>query len=139
MNETIAVETYVYAPIEKVWNAFTQPEAVMSWNAASEDWHCPKAENDLREGGTFSYRMEAKDGSEGFDFAGTYTAVVTHEFLSYELGDGRKVEVAFVPEEDGVKVTESFEPESENTHELQRSGWQAILDNFKTYTETHGS
>lgn len=135
MNGPITVETYVRAPIEKVWDDFTNPEAIIVWNAASDDWHTTRVENDLRVGGTLSFRMEAKDGSEGFDFGGVYDAVVPHERIAYTLEDGRKVEVSFAPEADGERVIEAFEPESENTHELQRAGWQAILDNFKKYSE----
>ncbi len=135
MKDAITVETAVHAPLQKVWDAFTSPEAIMQWNAASEDWHCPRAENELKEGGTFSYRMEAKDGSEGFDLTGTFTSVVAPELLAYELSDGRTVETRFTAEQDSVRVTESFEPESENTHELQKTGWQAILDRFKQYVE----
>lgn len=135
MNETITVETHVDAPIEKVWDAYTNPEAVTGWNAPSEDWHTPKAENDLRVGGTFTYRMEAKDGSAGFDFSGTYTEVIPHERIAYTMDDGRTVTVSFTPEEAGVHVVVVFDPETENPHEMQREGWQAILDNFRKYTE----
>ncbi len=135
MENTITVETLVGAPIEKVWDAFTDPEAIKAWNAASDDWHTTAATNDLRTGGSFSSRMEAKDGSQGFDFGGTYTQVIPHERIAYTMGDGRKVAVTFTQEEGGVRVTETFDPESENTHDMQRSGWQAILDSFKRYVE----
>lgn len=135
MQEPITVEVHVSAPIEKVWNDFTSPEAIKVWNAASDDWHTTEASNDLRVGGTFSSRMEAKDGSAGFDFAGVYTSVFPHEHIAYTMGDGRKVEVTFTPEENGVRVVETFDPETQNTPELQRTGWQAILDNFKKYAE----
>jgi uncharacterized protein YndB with AHSA1/START domain len=135
MNDTITVETLVRAPLEKVWHDFTDPEAIVVWNTASEDWHTTHAENDLRIGGFFSSRMEAKDGSEGFDFGGVYDEVVPQERIAYTMSDGRKVTVSFVEEGDMVRVTETFDPETENTHEVQRSGWQAILDNFKKYTE----
>lgn len=135
MNERITVETLVQAPLANVWHDFTDPEAVKLWNSASPDWHTPRAQNDLKTGGTFSYRMEAKDGSTGFDFRGVYDEVVEHERIAYTMEDGRKVEVAFVPEGAGVRVTETFDPESENTHEMQRAGWQAILENFKRHVE----
>ena len=135
--ERITVETLVHAPIEKVWHDFTDPDAIVQWNAASDDWHTTKSENDLRTGGTFMSRMEAKDGSTGFDFGGTYDEVVMHEHFSYTMDDGRKVDVKFAPEGDTVRIIETFDPESENTADLQRQGWQAILDNFKKYCESH--
>jgi uncharacterized protein YndB with AHSA1/START domain len=135
MKEVITVETRIQAPVEKVWHDFTDPEAIKVWNNASSDWHTTHATNDLREGGSFMSRMEAKDGSAGFDFTGTYDAVVVNERIAYTMEDGRKVEVFFVPEGETVRVIETFDPENENTHELQRSGWQAILDNFKEYCE----
>lgn len=135
MKDAITVEVLIHAPIEKVWHDFTDPAAVMAWNAASDDWHTTQANNDLRTGGSFAYRMEAKDGSEGFDFTGTYDSVVPNEHIAYTMDDGRKVEVRFVPDADGVGVIERFEPEAENSPELQRAGWQAILDNFKKYSE----
>jgi uncharacterized protein YndB with AHSA1/START domain len=137
MNKTITVETLVHAPIEKVWHDFTDPEAIVLWNNASDDWHTTKAENDVREGGAFLSRMEAKNGSAGFDFGGVYNTVIPHERLAYTMGDGRKVDVAFAQEGDNVRVTETFDMENENTEEKQREGWQAILDNFKAYTEAH--
>lgn len=115
--------------------AFTDPEAIKVWNAASEDWHTTRAENDLRTGGTFLSRMEAKDGSAGFDFTGTYDEVIPYERIAYIMEDGRRVEVTFVSGKDGVHVIETFDPETENTPEVQREGWQAILENFKKYTE----
>ena len=133
----ITVETTVNAPVEKVWKYWTQPEHLMKWNSASDDWHTPRAENDLRVGGKFSARMEAKDGSFGFDFGGVYDAVRTNDYIEYTLGDGRKVSVTFKRDGDKTKVTETFEAESENSVELQRGGWQAILDNFKKYTEAN--
>jgi uncharacterized protein YndB with AHSA1/START domain len=137
MTEPITVEVYVQAPIEKVWNDFTDPEAIKVWNAASDDWHTTKVENDLHVGGVFSYRMEAKDGSAGFDLVGTYTEVIPHERIAYTMGDGRKVVVVFEPDENGVRIIETFDPEAENTPEMQRAGWQAILDNFKRYIENN--
>jgi uncharacterized protein YndB with AHSA1/START domain len=118
-----------------VWSDFTDPEAMKVWNTASDDWHTTKAENDLRVGGDLTYRMEAKDGSAGFDLMGTYTEVIPHERIAYTMGDGRKVAVVFEPNENGVQLIETFDPETENTREMQQGGWQAILDNFKKYTE----
>jgi uncharacterized protein YndB with AHSA1/START domain len=134
-NAKITVETRINAPVEKVWKHFTEPAHIMEWNNASPDWHTPKAENDLRPGGSFSYRMEAKDGSAGFDFAGTYEEVVPNEFISYTIGDGRKVEVTFTDEGGKTHVIETFDPENENPVEMQRGGWQAILDSFKKHVE----
>lgn len=131
----ITVTTTIKTPIDKVWQYFTTPQHITQWNAANNDWHTPQAENDLRPGGKFSYRMEAKDGSFGFDFWGIYTEVVTNEKIAYTMGDDRKVEILFAETADGVTVTETFETEDTNSAELQRSGWQAILDNFKQYTE----
>jgi uncharacterized protein YndB with AHSA1/START domain len=131
----ITVETLVHAPLEKVWTYWTEPKHVTQWNAASDDWHCPRGESDLRVGGTFVYRMEAKDGSSGFDFGGTYTDVVPHERIAYVMGDGRRVDVSFKQEGEAVRVTETFDAESENSVEMQKSGWQAILERFKKYVE----
>lgn len=133
---TITVETTVNAPVEKVWNFWTSPEHIVKWNSASDDWHTPKAENDLRTGGAFSSRMEAKDGSFGFDFGGVYDEVRTNELIAYTMGDGRKVEIIFTSNGSTTKVTEAFEAESENPIEMQKGGWQAIMDSFKKYTET---
>lgn len=127
--QQIIVETTVAAPIEKVWSAYTSPEDIKQWNAASDDWHTTRAEVDLREGGAFSSRMEAKDGSFGFDFAGTYTKIVRHERIEYSFGD-RTAQVVFEPAGKGVKVRVSFDPETEHPIDMQRDGWQAILDNF---------
>lgn len=131
----ITVNSEVNAPIEKVWNYFTQPEHVTKWNAASDDWHTTKAENDLRVGGSFSFRMEAKDGSFGFDFGGKYDTVDEHKYIEYTLGDGRKVNVSFTDEGKQTKVVENFEAEDTNPIEMQKNGWQAIMNNFKKYTE----
>lgn len=133
--EFIIVEARIAAPREKVWRDFTDPEAVKAWNTASDDWHTTRSENDLRTGGRFSYRMEAKDGSMGFDFGGVYDEVVEHERIAYTMDDGRKVEVEFSADGEGTRLVERFEPETENTHEIQRSGWQSILDNFVRYAE----
>lgn len=133
----ITVQATVNAPVEKVWKYFNQPEHITKWNQASEDWHSPSATNDLRNGGTFSYRMEAKDGSFGFDFAGTFDEVKENEILEYTIGDGRKVVVSFNPEGDNTNVVETFEAEETNPIEMQRGGWQAILDSFKRYVENN--
>jgi uncharacterized protein YndB with AHSA1/START domain len=133
----ITVETNVAAPMEKVWRAWTTPEDIKQWNAASDDWHTTAATVDLREGGQFSSRMEAKDGSMGFDFAGTYTKVVPNELIECEFG-GRTMSVEFVPNGDGVLVRETFDAEETHSLEQQRAGWQAILDNFARHVEGRG-
>jgi len=132
----ITIETTVNAPIEKVWEAWTKPEHIVKWNYASDDWHSPWAKADFREGGNFSARMEAKDGSMGFDFGGVYDVIRTNEYIEYTIGDGRKVQVNFSSSGKQTKVVETFEAENTNSIELQRGGWQAILDNFKKYTES---
>lgn len=131
----ITVETTVNAPVAKVWESWTKPEHIIQWNNASDDWHTPRAENDLRAGGRFVARMESRDGSMGFDFGGTYDAVRPNEYIEYTLDDDRKVTVTFIPQEGSTKVVESFEAENMNSTELQQGGWQAILDNFKKHTE----
>ena len=133
----ITIEAIVNAPTEKVWTNWTDPKHIVKWNAASEDWHTPRAENDVREGGKFSIRMEAKDGSQGFDFGGVYDIVIENELIEYTIGDGRKVDVHFTNENGKTKVIETFEAENTYPIEMQRGGWQAILDNFKRYTETN--
>ena len=134
-SDLIKVETVVNAPVEKVWEYWTDPKHIVKWNNASEDWHTTEAKNDLRIGGKFTSRMEAKDGSFGFDFGGVYTEVRLYEAISYVLGDDRKVEINFINEENKTKIIENFEGENENPPELQQMGWQAILDNFKKYSE----
>ena len=133
--KTITVETTISAPMEKVWEFWTKPEHIVHWAFASDDWEAPSAENDLQVGGRFKTVMAAKDEIESFDFTGTYTAVNEHELIEYDMDDGRHVKVEFhqLPEE--VHITVSFDPENENSEEIQRSGWQAILDNFKKYVE----
>ncbi len=131
----ITVETIVAAPVEAVWRAWTTPADIEAWNAASDDWHTTAASVDLREGGTFSSRMEAKDGSAGFDFEGTYTEVVPHERLTYAMEDGREVRVEFVARDGDVLVRETFDAESTHPVEMQREGWQAILDRFARHVE----
>ncbi len=134
---TITVNTIVNAPIEKAWEYWTTPAHIVKWNAASDDWHTPRAENDLRTGGKFLARMEAKDGSFGFDFEGIYDEVVPHQTIAYHMSDGRKVKVDFVQKsENETEVIETFDPESENSLDMQRDGWLAILNNFKKYIET---
>jgi uncharacterized protein YndB with AHSA1/START domain len=130
----ISVETTVAAPIEKVWHAYTSPDHITQWNAASDDWHTTAASVDLRIGGAFSSRMEAKDGSMGFDFAGTYTNIVTNELIEYAFGD-RSALVEFTDGPTGVKVRVTFEGESTHSIEQQRDGWQAILNNFARHVE----
>ncbi|HWN88168.1 MAG TPA: SRPBCC family protein [Chitinophagaceae bacterium] len=132
----VTVEATVNAPVEKVWKTWSEPQHIKQWCAASDDWHAPKAENDLKTGGTFSTRMEAKDGSFGFDFGGVYDNVKKNELIEYTMGDGRKVRVAFTPSGDTTKIVETFDAETTNPVDMQRTGWQAILDNFKKYTES---
>lgn len=132
---TITVETIVHAPVEKVWEFWTEPRHITKWTFASEDWHAPIAENDVRVGGRFHTRMEAKDGSFGFDFGGVYDEIRINEFISYTLGDGRKVTITFVSQENDTKIIEVFEGEATHSIEQQKAGWQAILENFKRYSE----
>ncbi len=134
-KKTITVETTVNAPVEKVWQSWTRPEHIMQWNNASDDWHTPRAENDLRVGGNFLTRMEAKDGSFGFDFGGVYDDVQENRHIAYTLGDDRKVKIDFTSQGNSTKVVETFEAENTHSPEMQKAGWQAILDNFKKHTE----
>jgi uncharacterized protein YndB with AHSA1/START domain len=131
----ITVQATINAPVEKVWKCWITPEDIILWNNASEDWHTPQAQNDLRPGGKFNYRMEARDGSTGFDFWGIYDLVETQKCIKYTLGDGRKVKVTFTGHNDLTNVIETLEAEDVNTVEKQRNGWQAILDNFKRHVE----
>jgi len=131
----ITVQTTIQAPIEQVWKFWTSPEAISNWNNASPDWHTPYVENNVKEGGLFLWRMEAKDGSFGFDFSGIYSVVKPNEQIQYVLGDERKVKIDFQSMGSVTKVTEIFDAESVNSLELQQSGWQAILDNFRKYVE----
>lgn len=133
----ITVENTVNAPVEKIWKLWTEPEHITQWNNASDDWHTPSAKNDLRVRGQFVYRMEARDGSMGFDFNGVYDEVKTNELIAYTMGDGRKAKIIFTSQGNATKVVETFEAETENSIELQRGGWQNILDNFKKYAETN--
>lgn len=132
----ITVETVVKAPVEKVWKAWNEPQHIMNWCQASDDWHAPASTNDIRTGGTFSTTMAAKDGSYSFDFGGVYDNVKEYELIQYTMGDNRKVEVIFTLEGKDTKIVETFEAESTHSLEMQRGGWQAILDNFKKYTES---
>lgn len=131
----ITISTTVKAPISLVWKKWTNPEDIVIWNSASDDWHTPMAENDLRVGGKFRSRMEARDGSMGFDFEGTYEKVEFHELIEYEITDGRKVSVVFKNHGSETEIVETFEAEGIHSIELQQAGWQSILDNFKKYTE----
>jgi len=136
-DQPITVQTTVNAPIAKVWEYWNGPEHIPGWAFASDDWEAPSATNDLRPGGTFTTVMATKDGSAKFDFGGTYTAVTENKLIEYNMDeDNRHVKVEFTETPDGVRVTETFDPEHENPAEMQRAGWQAILDNFKKYTET---
>ncbi len=132
MQQPIIVETIINKPIEQIWEYWNNPEHITKWNTASEDWITPKAENDLRVGGKLKVRMEAKDGSSGFDLEGLYTAVEEHKLIAYDM-EGRKVKTEFIKVPEGYKIVETFDPENINPVEMQRAGWQAILDNFKKY------
>lgn len=133
--EKITIKATINAPIEKVWKYFTEPEFIKQWNNASPDWHTPAACNDLTVGGKFSYTMAAKDGSFSFDFEGIYDDVQENKYIAYSLGDGRKVDIIFEVVGDTVEISETFEVESQNPIEIQRGGWQTILDNFKELVE----
>jgi len=132
----ITVKVSVKADIDKVWNCWTDPEHITNWNFATDEWCCPKAENNLRPNEKFSWRMEAKDGSVGFDFEGTYNKIAEKEWISYKMSDGRKVDIEFTQNGNEIQVSETFDAEGTNSDELQRAGWQAILGNFKKYVES---
>lgn len=134
-NKKITVAADIKAPIEKVWNAYTQPQHITQWNQASEDWYCPRAENDLRVGGKYNARMEAKDGSFGFDFEAIYDEVETNKKISYNMLDGRNATTEFISEGNTTKVSTTFDPENMNPTEMQQDGWQAILNSFKNHVE----
>lgn len=134
-KKMITVEVVINSSLEKVWKIWTSPEDIVHWYFASEDWHAPRAENDLKVGGKFLSRMEAKDGSVGFDFEGFYTTVIQNKLIEYVLADDRNVSIAFSVLGHQVRVAETFDPENEYPLEHQRAGWQAILDNFKKYVE----
>ncbi len=131
----LTIEATINAPMETVWKSWTTPADIMKWNNASDDWHTTKSENDLRVGGPFLSRMEAKDGSFGFDFEGTYTNIKNHELIEYTLGDGRTVSVKFTDNGEQTHIVSVFEAENQNPVEMQQGGWQAILNNFKKYAE----
>lgn len=132
----LTISASINAPIERVWQSWNEPKHIVNWAFASDEWHAPSAENDLREGGVFKTVMAAKDGSMAFDFHGVYDVVETNKHISYTLGDDRKVQIDFTKGEDGVFITQSFEAENMNPLEMQQGGWQAILTNFKHYTES---
>lgn len=132
----ITVQTTINAPLDKVWFAFNNPEDIVKWNQASPDWHCPKAENDLQNGGTLKSTMAAKDGSFQFEFEAKYDEIIPNKFIRYYIADGRKVEIDFMEDNNSTVITEKFDPENQNPEEMQRQGWQAILDSFKNYVET---
>lgn len=134
---TITIETQVHAGVEKVWTMWSTPADIIKWCTATPEWHTPRAENDLRTGGAFSSRMEAKDGSMGFDFSGVYDEVVPNEYIEYTMGDGRKVTIDFHTHGDHTHIIQSFDAEQENPIEMQQAGWQAILNNFKSYVESN--
>lgn len=136
MPEQLTVKTIVNSPMEKVWSYYTNPEHITKWNFASDDWHCPRAKNDLRAGGQFSYRMESKESGDGFEFSGTYDEVDEDSF-KYTMDDGRKVSVEMSGNESTTEVIVMFEAEGENDLEFQKQGWQAILNNFKSYVESN--
>lgn len=133
----ITVQATIKASAEKVWKYWSEPQHITKWCQASDDWHAPKAENDLRKDGRFVTTMAAKDGSMSFDFGGIYTNVEKLKTIEYRMDDGRKVKIDFTGNEKETKVVESFEPESQNPVEMQEAGWQAILNNFKKYTESN--
>lgn len=135
----ITVDTLARTDLQTAWTTYNTPDDITRWNTASPEWHSPRCEVDLREGGTFNTRMEAKDGSMGFDFEGTYTRVVPQQLIEYRMSDGREVAVRFDKEPKGTRVRVDFDAESENSAEMQREGWQAILDSFGRYAETAGA
>ena len=136
-TKSITVIATINKPVQEVWSLWTSPHHIINWNFASPEWCCPSALNDLKPGGHFSWRMEAKDGSMGFDYKGTFDRIEANELIEYTLDDGRKVLIKFVDNGDQTIVTETFEPENMNSEELQKAGWQAILDNFKRYAESN--
>lgn len=136
-NTKITIETIIEAHTDKVWNSYTQPEHITKWNFASDDWCCPKAENEMKIGGVYAARMEAKDGSFGFDFKAVYDEIVPQEKIVYTMEDDRKVMTVFENLGEKIKVSIVFEAENENPVDMQKAGWQAILNNFKRYTENH--
>ncbi len=136
-KKTITVQALIHAPVEKVWKLYTEPRHITKWNNASDDWHTPRAENNVKVGGKFLFRMEAKDKSAGFDFSGMYDEVQKHKVIAYTMGDGRKAKVMFNETSGKTDVKITFDAEATNPIELQRNGWQAILNNFKEYVESN--
>ena len=136
---SITIRATIKAPRDVVWKYLTEPAHVVNWNHASDDWHTTSAENDLQVGGKFNYRMEAKDGSFGFDFGGVYEQIIQNQLLAYSLADNRKVSIELSGLGDVTVVTETFDAENENPLEMQQTGWQAILNNLKQYTESNKS
>jgi uncharacterized protein YndB with AHSA1/START domain len=135
-KNAVTVEATINAPVEKVWKCWSEPEHITKWCQASDDWHAPYADNDLRTGGKFTTTMAARDGSMKFDFGGVYSAVKTNSLIEYDMADGRKVKIEFSSMGAQTKVIETFDPENQHPVDFQRAGWQAILDNFKKYTES---
>ena len=134
----ITIEANVKAPVGKAYQIWTSPADIVKWSTPSPEWHTPRAEHDLTEGGKFNYRMEAKDGSFGFDFGGVFDVLKKDELIEYTIGDGRKVEIHFNKKGDNeTHIVQTFEAEGQNPVEMQRAGWQAILDSFKNYTENN--
>ncbi len=134
-NNAITIEVSINAPITKVWKYWTEPEHIKNWAFAADTWHAPQAANDLHVGGKFSTTMAAKDGSVSFVFWGIYTDVIENKLIAYEMGDGRKAKISFSEQEGKTHIVETFDPENENPLEMQRDGWQAILNNFKAHAE----
>lgn len=137
MNNKITVSAIVNADLKKVWDDYTNPVHITKWNFADPSWHCPSASNDMRKGGKYSARMEAKDGSFGFDFEATYDEIIEGEKFTYTIADGRQATVTFKNDGGKTEVKVTFDPEGQNPAEMQKNGWQAILDNFKKYAETN--
>lgn len=136
-QNAITIEAIISAPIEKVWKYWNEPAHITAWAFATPEWHVPSAQNDLRVDGKFNTRMEAKDGSFGFDFEGIYSEVLHNQAIGYTMPDGRKVRIVFSEADGKTRVVETFDPENQNPLEMQQAGWQAILDNFKRYTEAN--
>ena len=135
-SKFITIKIQIRQPVSKVWEYWTDAKHITRWNFATDSWHCPRAVNNLKEEGAFSWRMEAKDGSMGFDYSGVYEQVKKYEYITCRLDDGRRVKVSFTEHDSVTEITETFEPEDSNSIELQRNGWTAILNNFKKYAET---
>jgi len=136
MKKKITVESLIKVDVEQAWKLWTEPKHIRNWNFASDDWQCPFAENDLKSGGKFKFTMSSKDGTMSFDFEGEYEEIDFHERIAYFLEDGREVIVVFDEQDGQCQITESFDPEDENPLEMQREGWQAVLNNFKKYAES---